>query len=111
MDGIHDVLETVEWTVHHEMDVLAPMGTAHEDDVIGGVAAYLADNFGGIALDAGPRVLNGFVVYLVDDMWIVPVALCQRAEELTGFGGVHVVGVPVDDDIEVLLNGSVNDSR
>ena len=45
------------------------------------------------------------VVYFVDDVWVTTVTLRYLAKELTSLLGVHAVGVPVDDNIDVLLDG------
>ena len=109
MYGVHDVLKAFERTVGHQMDVLIPVGTAHQHDVIRIVTADFADDLRGILLQAGPRVLDGLVVYLIDNVRIVTIFLSHLAKKLTGLAGVHVMRVPVDDDIDILLDGSLDD--
>ena len=111
MDGVHDVLETFERTVGHQMDVLVPVWTAHQHNIVGVVLADFTNDLSGIALDGRPCVLDRFVVYLVDDVRILAVLLRHLAKELLGLSGVHVVGVPVDDDVDVLFDGTLDDRR
>ena len=105
MNGIHDVAETLEGTLGNEVDVLIPMRTADQYDVVGVVFAYLANHLGGIFLQICSGVFDGLVVNLVDDVWVLAVFLGHLAEELLGFLGLQNVRVPVDDDIDIVLDG------
>ena len=109
MDGIHDVLETSQRALCHQMDVLIPVRTANQYDIIGVVLANLANHLCGIFLQVCPCVLHGLVVYLVDDMRVFAVFLCHHTEEPLCLGSLHLVGVPVDDDIDIILNGCFDD--
>ena len=91
------------------MDVLIPMRTPHQHNVIRVVLAYFTDNLSGILLHAGPCILYRLIIYFVDDMRITTVLLCHLTKELLGLTGVHVVRMPVDDDINVLFDSRLDD--
>ena len=50
MDGIHDVVEALQGIVGNQMDVLIPVGAAHQHNVVGIILANLTDNLSGILL-------------------------------------------------------------
>ena len=109
MHGVHDVLEARQRTLGHQVDVLIPVRTAHQHDVVGVVLANLANHLGGILLQVLPGVFHRLVVYLVDHVRIFAVLLGHASEEVLGLLCLHVVRVPVDDDIDVLLDGRLDD--
>ena len=85
------------------------MGASHENDIVGIVLAYLGNNRPGIRFQAFPRVVYGLVVEFVDDIGIFAIFPGHLSEEVFCFFGVHVVCVPVDDDIEAVLDGRLDD--
>ena len=109
MNGVHDVGETNHGTVGYEMNILIPVGTAYQHNVVGVVLADFTNHLCGIFLQVGPRVFYGFVIYLIDDVRIFAVFLCHAAEELLSLLSLGQVRVPVDDDVDVLLDGRLYD--
>ena len=109
MNGVHDILKTSQWTLCHEVDILIPVGTAYQYDIVRVVLADLANHLCSVFLQVSPGVLHRLVVYLIDDMGILAVFLCHLAKELLRLSGLHVVAMPVDDDIHIILDGGLDD--
>ena len=108
VEGVHQVLLSLNGGGGHEVDVLVPMGAAHQDDVVGVVLANFVNLHYGIFFERFPGVVDGFVKELVDDVGVFAVFLGEVAKPLAGFLGVHLVGVPVHDDIDALLDGGLD---
>ena len=102
--GIHDVGETGERRGGHHVDVLIPVGAAHENHVVGVVFANLGDYLACILFQALPRLVHGLVENLVDDVGMLAVFLGKVAEPLLGFFRVGFVCVPVHDDVYIVLD-------
>ena len=84
------------------------MRTAHQDNVVGIIFSDFWDNGLGIDLEIFPFVLNRFVVEFVENVGMLAVFLCHLSKESLGFLGVHLVGMPVDDNVSVVLDGCIN---
>ena len=55
-----------------------------------------------------PGIVDGLVEEFVDDVGVFAVFFCEVAKPLAGFLGVHLVGVPVHDDVYALLDGCLD---
>ena len=86
------------------------MWTAHENNVVGVILAYLVNNGFGIGLQTLPRVVYRFVVEFVQHIGVLAILLCHSAKEGLGFFGVHLVRMPVDDDVCSVLDGCIDHS-
>ena len=111
MHGIHDVRQTLQRTLGNQMDVLIPVGATHEHDVVLIVFADFANDLLGVFLQVYPFVLDGFVVDFVDNVRILAVFTGHLTKELLGLFRHQLVRMPVDDDVDVLLDGSFDDGR
>ena len=108
VEGVHQVLLPGNGIVCRKVDILIPMRTAHQDDGIRLDSTDGADDFLGIGLHLLPRILYRFVEDLIDDIGHAFVASGHLRKEGFGLFGADAVAVPVDDDINILGNGGIN---
>ena len=111
MHGVHDVREALQRTLGNQMDILIPVGATHEYDIVLIVFADFANDLLGVFLQVYPFVLDGLVVDFVDNVRILAVFAGHLAKKLLGLFRHQLVRMPVDDDVDVLLDGGFDDGR
>ena len=93
------------------MDVLVPMRTTNEDNGIRFYGTNRLDNLHRVCLHLPPTVFHRFVENLIDDIRNPFVTGSHLGEELLCFFLPQIVAMPVDDDVNAVLDSSIHHFR
>ena len=107
MKGIHHILHTLDRALCHDINILVPMRTAHQDDIIRIILSDFRDDGFSVYLQVFPFILYRFIVEFVKHMRIFTILLRHFSEEGLSLGCMHLVCMPVDNHVGIILDGSI----
>ncbi|MPN10801.1 hypothetical protein SDC9_158098 [bioreactor metagenome] len=102
MNGIHDIVISLDGIIGSQMDILRPVRRTYQDNI------FRIDRTNGfydlfrVCFYIFPRIIFRLIKYLIDNIGIVFIFSGHRFEKIFGFFRPDIMAVPIDNHINAI---------